>query len=391
MNIPKEFDEIRPYSPEELPAVYDALLSDSGFMELVDRMFPSLSHEQFAALLRSCKTNQEVQEKIIYGVVQNIEKQHTDGVSLDTNALDPEKRYTFVSNHRDIVTDPTFLSKGLVDNHFPCTVEIAIGDNLLVYPWIKRLVRVLKAFIVQRSLHMREMLISSRRMSRYMHFAIAEKHENIWIAQRQGRAKDSDDRTQDSILKMMAMGGEGTPIERLIQLHIVPLSLSYEYDPCDYLKAMEFQLKRDDPHYVKTGANDLLNMQTGLTGYKGRVHFAAAPCMDEWLRKQEGMTDKNAFFEKAARHIDHEIFTHYRLYPCNYAAADMLRGGERFKAHYTEEEKKHFEEYLASRIALIDLPNKDEAFLRERILTMYANPALNKADAEEQDKNGTAE
>ena len=113
--------------------------------------------------------------------------------------------------------------------------------------------------------------------------------------------------------------------------------------------------------------------------------------MDEWLRKQEGMADKNAFFEKAARHIDHDIFTHYRLYPCNYAAADMLRGGERFKAHYTEEEKKHFEEYLASRIALIDLPNKDEAFLRERILTMYANPALNKTDAEEQDKNGTAE
>ena len=376
MTIPKEFDEIRPYSPEELPAVYDALLSDSGFMELVDRMFPSLSHEQFAALLRSCKTNQEVQEKIIYGVVQNIEKQHTDGVSLDTDALDPEKRYTFVSNHRDIVTDPTFLSKGLVDNHFPCTVEIAIGDNLLVYPWIKRLVRVLKAFIVQRSLHMREMLISSRRMSRYMHFAIAEKHENIWIAQRQGRAKDSDDRTQEALLKMMAMGGDGTLAQRIASLHIVPLAISYEYDPCDYLKAKEFQLKRDVEGFRKSKQDDLDNMRTGIMGYKGAVHYEAAPCINSWLSELESLP-KNEFFAELCRRIDREIHSRYRLYAGNYVALDLLEGSDAHAAHYSVAEKARFEEYLQSRVEKVDLPQRDDAFIRERILTMYANPARN--------------
>lgn len=377
MKIPQEFDEIRPYSPEELPQAFDALLSDKSFMALVSMLFPKMSTGDFARLLRSCKTNQEVQEKIIYSIVERIENHHTDGADFDPGDLDREGRYTLISNHRDIVTDPAFLSKGLVDKGFPCTVEIAIGDNLLVYPWIRTLVRVCKAFIVQRSLPMREMIASSMRMSRYMHFAISEKRENIWIAQRQGRAKDSDDRTQEGIIKMMAMGGNGTPAEKLTELHLVPLSLSYEYDPCDYLKAMEYQMKRDDPHYVKTGDIDVLNMRTGLTGYKGRVHFAAAPCIDPWLASMEGHTSGNTFYKTVAQHIDREIHSHYRLYPCNYAAVDLLEKGSRCRAHYSEADMKHFSEYVDSRIALIELENRDEDFLRTKILEMYANPALN--------------
>ncbi len=377
MVIPKEFDEIRPYTPEELPAAFDALLSDPQFTAVVSQLFPGVGMDMIAAKLRSCKTNQQVQEVMIYDLITKIENSCTDGVDMDCGCIEPDKRYTFVSNHRDIVLDSAFLSKKLIENHFPCTVEIAIGDNLLVYPWIRRLVRVNKSFIVQRSLQMREMLASSARMSRYMHFAISQKNENIWIAQREGRAKDSDDRTQDSILKMMAMGGEGDVIDRLMELHIVPLSISYEYDPCDYLKAVEFQMKRDNHDYVKTRENDLLNMSTGIYGYKGRVHYSPAPCIDAWLATLDRSMKKSELFETIARHIDSEIFSHYRLYPVNYVAADLLGGTSRFAPKYTEEEKKKFEEYVASRLDKVDLPNKDEAFLRERILTMYANPALN--------------
>ncbi len=383
MDIPKEFDEIRPYSPEELPAVFDALLADPQFTAVVAQLYPGMDMATFGAVLRSCKTNQEVQEKLVYDLVGRIETKCTDGVDMDCSNIKPDCRYTFVSNHRDIVADPSFLSKKLIENRFPCTVEIAIGDNLLIYPWIRRLVRVNKSFIVQRSAQMREMLASSARMSRYMHFAISYKNENIWIAQREGRAKDSNDRTQDSILKMMAMGGEGDVVDRLLQLHIVPLSISYEYDPCDYLKAAEFQMKRDNPDYVKTRENDLLNMRTGIFGYKGRVHYAPAPCIDEWLMKLDREMKKGVLFETIARHIDKEIYLNYRIYPGNYVAADMLGGTTRFAQNYTDADKKKFENYLVSRLEKIELPNKDDAFLRERLLTMYANPALNHCRAVE--------
>ena len=172
---------------------------------------------------------------------------HDPDVDNDSLA-DKTKSYTYISNHRDIILDSGFLSVMLVDQGGD-TVEIAIGDNLLIYPWIKRLVRINKSFIVQRGLPMRLMLESSARMSRYMHYTISQKKQSIWIAQREGRAKDSDDRTQDSVLKMLAIGGEGDVLDRLMEMNIAPLSISYEFDPCDFLKAWEFQLKRDHPDY----------------------------------------------------------------------------------------------------------------------------------------------
>jgi hypothetical protein len=261
-------------------------------------------------------------------------------------------------------------------------VEIAIGDNLLIRPWIKDLVRVNKSFIVQRALTMRQMLEASAKMSRYMHFAINEKKENIWIAQREGRAKDSNDRTQDSVLKMMAMGGEGSVIQRLKNLNIVPLSISYEYDPCDYLKAEEFQNKRDIEGFKKSKQDDLDNMKTGIFGYKGRIHYHAAPCINDWLDTIDPDTPKTEIFRLVAEHIDKQIHQGYVLYPCNYIAVDLLNGKGEYASEYTPEDKARFEAYLAKKMALIKLENKDEAYLRERILTMYANPALNKLGAE---------
>ena len=224
---------------------------------------------------------------------------------------------------------------------------------------------------------MRQMLMSSKRLSDYMHFAIKEKNENIWIAQREGRAKDSDDRTQKSILQMMAMGGEGTIIERLKQLHLVPLSISYEYDPCDFLKAKEYQQKRDVEGWKKGPMDDLVSMQTGIFGYKGHVHYHAAPCIDEYLDTLDPEMPKQELFNTIAAHIDHEIHSHYHLYPGNYVALDLLENTEAHASEYTQEDKARFEKYIAGQLAKIELPDKDEAFLKEKILTMYANPVRN--------------
>jgi len=377
MNIPSEFDEIRPFEPEELPEVYDRLLADPQFRAVVAYVMPGVPFEAVAQKLKSCKTNLEFQRAFCYTFLEDLIAKAGKGMEMDSAAIDNSRRYTFMSNHRDIVLDSAFLSKLLVDAGFDTTCEIAIGDNLLSLPWVKDLVRVNKAFIVERGLPMRQMLTASKRLSEYMHFAISEKHENIWIAQREGRCKDSDDRTQEAVLKMMAMGGQGSPAERLADLHIVPLTISYEYDPCDYLKAREFQLKRDNPGWKKSAQDDIESMRTGILGYKGHVHYHCAPCIDDYLKSLSPEIPKTEVYGVIAKHIDREIHKNYMLYPNNYIALDMLKGFGQYASKYTEEEKQRFEKYLEGQLAKIEIPDKDEVFLRERILTMYANPAIN--------------
>lgn len=382
MTIPQEFDAIRPYTPEEIPAVFEELFADPEFLAVVQQvMGPQATPEVLRAQLAQCQTNLDVQKTFFLPLILDLLKRCSDGCHMDSSALsDKMVGYTFVSNHRDIVLDSALLSVLLIRNGFPTTVEIAIGDNLLIRPWIEKLVRVNKSFIVRRSVGIREMLAASSLMSRYMHFAIAEKHENIWIAQREGRAKDSNDRTQESVLKMMAMGGEGTPAERLAALRIVPLSISYEYDPCDYLKAQEFQQKRDNPDFRKSKADDLQNMQTGIFGRKGRIHYQAAPCINTWLDEVKDLP-KGEFFAEVARRMDQAIHRGYRLYPGNYVAADMLKGEQTFADRYTEAEAATFRQYLEGQLAKVQLPAPDMPFLREQILTMYANPVFNQLAA----------
>ncbi len=378
MRTPEEFDDIRPYDPEELPEVFEELIADAEFRSAVQWVMPDTPFEKAAALLRTCQTNLDVQKAFFYPLLHNLLSKCSNGFKVKgSEAIDKTAPHTFISNHRDIVLDSAFLSVGLLDNGFGNTLEIAIGDNLLIRPWIKKLVRVNKSFIVERSASMRQMLLSSARMSRYMHYAVSVKKENIWIAQREGRAKNSDDRTQDAILKMMVMGGEGTIVERLKNLNIVPIALSYEYDPCDYLKAKEFQQKRDIEGFRKSPTDDLVNMQTGIFGYKGRICFHMAESLNGWLDTLPADMPKTELFPCIAARIDREIHRHYTLYPGNYVAADLLSGTDDLSAHYTAEEKMNFEAYLQSRIEKVDLPNPDTAFLRERLLEMYANPVFN--------------
>lgn len=384
MKVPVEFDEIRPFEPEELPQVFDRLLANTQFRQVLNFVMPGVPFDMIEQKVHECKTNLEFQLNFCYGFLQKLVDKYTGGCSMDVSNISNSRRYTFVSNHRDIVIDPAFLGKGLIDNGFNTTCEIAIGDNLLSLPWVKDLVRIDKSFIVRRGLPPRETLAASKLMSDYMYFVIEQKHDNIWIAQREGRAKDSDDRTQPAILKMMAMGGgKGSVTEKLKRLHIVPLSISYEYDPCDFLKAQEFQLKRDIEGWKKSAQDDVVSMQTGIVGYKGRVHYQCAPCIDEWLDTLDPETPKTKVFDVIAAHIDHEIHRNYRLYPSNYVALDLLDGGSAYAGRYTAEDKAAFEKYLDGQMAKINIENKDEAYLRERMLTMYANPARNFIKASE--------
>ena len=373
----KPFDAIRPFEPEELPEVFERLLGNAQFAQVVAYVFKDVPFDMLAQKMRACKTNLEFQVAFCYPFIKGLLQKASLGCDMNVDAIDMEKRYTFVSNHRDIVLDSALLDVLLVDAGCKTTCEIAIGDNLLALPWVKDLVRINKAFIVERSVSLRQMLLSSKRLSDYMHLVIAQKHDNVWIAQREGRAKDSNDRTQESIIKMMVMGGEGSLVERLKGLHIVPLAISYEYDPCDFLKAQEFQLKRDIADWKKGPMDDVVSMQTGIMGYKGHIHYDAAPCIDAWLDTLDPDMPKADFFKAVATHIDEEVFRRYRLYPSNYVALDELEGTTAHADRYTAEQKAQFDGYIAQQMAKIQLPNKDEAFLRERLLTMYANPARN--------------
>ena len=373
----KPFDAIRPFEPEELPEVFERLLGNAQFAQVVAYVFKDVPFDMLAQKMRACKTNLEFQVAFCYPFIKGLLQKASLGCDMNVDAIDMEKRYTFVSNHRDIVLDSALLDVLLVDAGCKTTCEIAIGDNLLSLPWVKDLVRINKSFIVERSVSLRQMLLSSKRLSDYMHLVIAQKHDNVWIAQREGRAKDSNDHTQESIIKMMVMGGEGSLVERLKGLHIVPLAISYEYDPCDFLKAQEFQLKRDIADWKKGPMDDVVSMQTGIMGYKGHIHYDAAPCIDAWLDTLDPDMPKADFFKAVATHIDEEIFRRYRLYPSNYVALDELEGTTAHADRYTAEQKAQFDGYIAQQMAKIQLPDKDEAFLRERLLTMYANPARN--------------
>ena len=384
-----EFDAIRPYNDDEVRGAIDSLLHDRHFSHILKGMVPlplGLTRGLLRLATVGIHSTLGFQLRFMKPVVKHVLRKCTTGHSFTHEGIQPgAERYTFISNHRDIVLDSAILDVMLHDDKFPTTCEIAIGDNLLIYPWIRTLVRLNKAFIVRRNISRLELYESSRLMSRYMRYAVQEKHENIWIAQREGRAKDSSDQTQVSLLKMLAMAGEGGTtgaIESIKALNLVPLSISYEYDPCDYLKAEEFQQKRDDSSWKKSKQDDLVNMKTGIFGQKGHVHYQTGRPVNEWIDTLADLPEKK-FFQALAQGIDKEIHRNYRLYPANFVAADLLAvSHETHESHYSHADKAAFEAYLKERIGKVNLPNKDEKFLRERLLTMYANPVFNQEQAQ---------
>ena len=376
--VSPNFEDIRPLNQDEVQAAIEDLLASEEFRHALQYVKPNLDWDQLCAAMRACKTKEEFKSTLAYDAVMTVAKKTTFSLTISGRSRLPEGKpaCTFISNHRDIVLDASFLNVMLYDVGYGMT-QVAIGDNLLIRPWIKTFVRLNNSFIVKRGVSVRQMLEVSGTLSAYINHTIKDTKESIWIAQREGRAKDSNDRTQPSVLKMLCMAGEKDVIGNLKSLNIVPVAISYEFDPCDYLKAQEFQLKRDNPEYHKTQRDDLLSMETGILGQKGRVHFTISKLINDQLDQLDPAMDRNELFAAVASIIDKEIYRHYRFYPNNYIAYDLLNGTRRFSDHYGLKDKKAFEEYLQKQLDKIDIPNKDENFLRKKILEMYANPLKN--------------
>lgn len=384
MEMRSEFDDIRPYGNGEVAPVVQRLCENSRLREYMTRFFPETEWESFKAKCLQIKNVDDLQLKIVKPLIAAlIEKKSTGLTGAGFENISKNTPCTYISNHRDIILDASILSILLVDNGF-FMPEIAIGDNLMLSPWIEDIVRLNKSFIVKRGLSGRRMLEESRHLSRYIHFAVKSKKASVWIAQREGRAKDSDDRTQDSLLKMLAMGGDKDFPENIRELNIIPVSLSYEYDPCDFLKAKEFQQKRDNPEFKKSRLDDLTSMQTGLSGFKGNIHFKIGKPLNTLLQEWDTTNmNRNELASLIAELIDREIFLNYRFYPINYIAYDYLwwrrkYSGENFsQGKYTSEDREIFNEYIVKQADKIDLPDKDNPFLIRKMMEMYANPMLN--------------
>lgn len=379
-----KFDDIAPLYDHEVEQAIRDILADPGLQHAVKYIIPDIDWDEFSTEMLKYKTKKQFQTEMIYPVVTALGMRVSTSIrSENWDNIDRSVQHLYLSNHRDIVLDAGLFNilrheQGLE------TTEIAIGDNLLIHPWIDKLVRLNKSFLVRRGLSIKERLVASKHMSEYIHYAINEKNESVWIAQREGRAKNSDDRTQDSLLKMLALYPDDKPfLESLKELNLIPLSISYEYDPCDYLKAKEFQQKRDNPDFKKSQRDDLLNMEIGILGKKGNVMFRLGKCINPELEKITE-PDKRLQPELAARIIDKEIHSNYEIFPCNYIAYDLFYKENRFNDKYTKDQSDDFKNYLDQQIKKIDLDYIDYDFVWERMLEMYSNTLKNYLESTQQ-------
>lgn len=373
----EDFDQIRSYTDAEFLEIIGLLEQEPDFIRLIRFLYPEIPVELFLKKLRSYTTIKEFQENVIYPFLYGVVEKTATGISADGfENLNKEETYFYISNHRDIVLDPAFLNIVMVDNNFE-TTEIAIGDNLLAYPWIKHLVRLNKSFIVNRKAQPRELLLISKRLSAYIHHKMQNEKVSVWMAQREGRSKDANDRTQQGVLKMLNMSGDGAFLDNMQKLNFVPVSISYEYDPCDFLKAREFLLKRDNADYQKTQADDLTSMYTGLTGFKGKIHFHFCRPLNQRMDLLQDVDGRNEQIMALGNLIDTRIHKNYLIYPGNYVAYDLVKDSTAFSDRYTDEDKQKFVAYLNAQIVKIPEAKGNEEFLRNCILEMYSNPLIN--------------
>ncbi len=381
--IPEEFADIAPYSENQYTEVMTRLVKEPGFEHAVRYVMPDVDYDAFVEGLLSVKTQSRFQQDIMGKFLEGLAASTTAGISIDgLENCDRSKNYTFISNHRDIVLDASFLNLCFIREKMPLT-QVAIGNNLLIYEWITDLVKLNRSFIVKRDSKVVKALENAKQLSGYIHYTINTLHESVWIAQREGRAKDSNDMTQESLIKMMSLAGEGDTRRNLIEINLMPVSISYEFDPNDYLKAREFLLKRRDPEYKKTQRDDLFSMETGLLRNKGRVHFRLGRCVNDLLEKITS-TDRSEIAHEVCSVVDKAIHCGYRIYPCNYIAYDKINNTDRFAENYTQADVDNFANYINTQLDKVELdgvtPDERE-YMYGMMLTMYANPLKNQLAA----------
>ncbi len=386
----EQFRDIAPYGADEFVPNMRLLVDEPGFEHAVKFVLPDVDYARMRANLLGVGTTEQLQHLVMLPFLERLAHAVTTGVSCSgMENLDPGRAGVFITNHRDIVLDASFLNMCFGRHNLP-TTEIALGDNLLIYDWIERLVKLNKGLIVKRNLRMSKALEAARQLSAYIHYCISDKHQSVWIAQREGRAKDSNDRTQESLIKMLALhcpNGE-TLTQSLMSLNLTPTAIAYEYDPTDFLKVREFVNKRRDPDFKKCPHDDLVSMETGILGRHGDVHFGIAQCINEKLATAcEGITDRNEILRLTCEIIDNSIYLNYRIYPVNYIAYDRLSGENRFASKYDADDVVKFENYIDAQLAKVgieDITADEREYMMRMMLTMYANPLKNQLTAREQ-------
>lgn len=380
------FDDIRPYRDSELKEGMKRAVALPELDTVLSYLFPNVNLDEYKQFLLSMNSVHEFQQKVIAKFLLDLVDKTGNGMEINgLDRLNSDDCYLYISNHRDIVLDAALLDTLMICNGMHAA-ENAIGDNLCSRPWIAEMMKLNRNFIVKRSGTKREIFDASKKLSAYIRENIEGAASSVWIAQREGRAKDSNDRTQESLLKMLSMSSGKNIKKGFIDLNITPVSISYEYDACDFLKAKEFQQKRDNPDYQKAKDEDVISMQTGMMGYKGHIHYEVCEPLNAQLKELlADDVDRQTAIETIAALIDKAIHSHYMLYPGNYVAYDEAEGTNKYLGvKYTEEQKATFDAYVEKQIAKIDLPNKDEAFLREKMLMMYSNLVRNYLKATEE-------
>ncbi len=376
-----DFSDIAPLEDRVFHSTMERLVKEPGFLHALKYAIPERDLPVLLEELMKIDNKYDFQHQVMFPFLEMLAKTTTAGITLGgVKNFNPSLNYTFITNHRDIVLDASFLNLAFLRRNMP-TSEVAIGDNLLIFDWISDLVRLNKSFIVKRNTGLREGLMAAKKLSAYIHYCLLEKHESVWIAQREGRAKDSSDHTQESLVKMLAISGEGSFMDRLKEINLMPVAISYEYDPNDYLKAREFLMRRRNPEFKKSQHDDLFSMETGLLQFKGKVHFQMTPRINSKLDQIGTFKDNNTSARYVVKIIDQAIHRSYMIFPINYIAFDILHDSTRFEGNYTPEQKQETLNYFNSQIDKVDLPHitaEERDFLMTMMLTMYANPLKNK-------------
>ena len=366
------FDEIRPYHDHEVNEVLMRLTKKPSFFKLMKYMFPEESGESIVENFKHIHTTLSFQEKYISRAIRKMVRDSSSGLTYEgLEKLDPEKPYLFISNHRDIIMDSAILNVLLFEHGYN-TTEIAIGDNLMVSSLVTDLMKLNKSFIVHRKVPMHDMLAYSTRLSKYIRTTLTDKQSSVWLAQRNGRAKDGDDKTQASLLKMLNISGQRSLAENYGELNIIPMAVSYEIEPCGALKAEEWVHEHLGITYEK---DDKTGMIRGIRDPKGRIHLHIGEPISPSLKDIPKDQKKNEWIQSLANLIDDQIFSLYKLWPGNYIASDVLSGTTEFADHYSQEEKEAFDQMLQKQV---QAAKGDPDLLRMRLLSIYAKPVWNR-------------
>ena len=371
------FDDIRPYRNDEFPAVLTRLLEDPVFDRVLMKSLQKgeAEIEQMKNAMRQVKSIEDFQGQFVVPVINQILTASSRGLTVEgLDELDKSQRYLYISNHRDIILDSALMNVKMHASGFSPT-EIAIGSNLLIYPWINDLVRINRSFIVKRNIPVKQMLTSSKHLSHYIRHMITMGSDSIWIAQREGRAKDGNDLTQPALLKMLNMSNSNDFFEGFKELQIIPMAISYEIEPCGNEKVSELKKRQLDPNFQKTEKDDLMSMVSGLNNQKGQIHIQFGKQIDEdILHRIAAEPGPNERLKLLAEQIDKEIYKNYRLFSNNYIAYDLYFKTSKYADRYTLEEKESFLKLTHNRLKLVNEDIEDSMVLW---LKMYASPVYN--------------